>query len=261
MNFSIIGSGNIASWLAYVIHRNGEKIDQVYSRCYTHASSLATRYGAEPIDDISRLNDRSDIYIFTLNDTAYHKVLKDVKFNMNLAVHTSGSLSQELFKGFASHYGVIYPYQSISAGMDYSGITVPLCIEADNEQTLAHLRHIAGSWTDQVYEIGEADRGYLHLAAVFSCNFVNALYGVGYDILKYRNIDPDIMKPLLQNTLQKLDFMSPSEAQTGPAVRHEFPIMEKHLGMLKTEELKEVYRLISSLIQVKNAENDNTDKV
>ena len=55
----------------------------------------------------------------------------------------------------------------------------------------------------------------------------------------------------MHQTVDKLEKLSPSEAQSGPAARNDNKIIEDHLDILKNDnpEFYEIYRLIS--IQIK----------
>lgn len=257
LRLTVIGSGNVASWFAWQAFRSGWKIDQVFSRFQGHASHLANLYDAEPIDNFKNLNFESDLYLFSVNDAAYQSLLSQLKKQLPLAVHTAGSISQDIFRGYARNYGVIYPYQSISKKIDFEKITVPLCIEADDEITADTLWKISSEWSNVLYFINENQRNWLHLAAVFASNFSNALYQISFQILENQNINPKILFPLMQNTLDKLKTISPSESQTGPAVRRDENVMEKHLSMMENKKLKELYNMISAFI-IENSNNKSS---
>ena len=97
-------------------------------------------------------------------------------------------------------------------------------------------------------EVSEEQRAILHLAAVFACNFSNAMFSIANTILSKNNLQFNILHPLLKNTLEKLESLTPTEAQTGPAVRNDQIVMAKHLSMLKDDKLKELYSKISEYI-------------
>ena len=72
-------------------------------------------------------------------------------------------------------------------------------------------------------------------------------------ILKSQNIDVDILNPLIKETANKLNYLSPSEAQTGPAIRNDEITIQKHLNLLKETKYFEVYnRLTEEIIKSKN---------
>ena len=136
----------------------------------------------------------------------------------------------------APRFGTIYPCQTLNSGMDFSTVEVPLCVEGGDGDTEALLLQLATQLSEKTLILHEEERRQLHLAAVFACNFTNALYGVAFDLLKNAKIEPHVLLPLLQNSLKKLNTMTPEEAQTGPAVRNDKNVINKHLDMLNIED-------------------------
>ena len=90
----------------------------------------------------------------------------------------------------------------------------------------------------------------MHLAAVFVNNFTNYLFQIGSDILEKEDLSFDLLKPLIHETVNKLDHLSPLEAQTGPAKRKDLKSIQKHLDLMDSGVEKEIYELMSkALIQ------------
>lgn len=249
INVSIIGTGNVASWLVFALTRAGISIRQIYGRNLQKCQNLAASCGAEAITDLSKLNKNSDLYLFSLKDDAYETVISSVPFRLPMAAITAGSVSQEVLSPIADRFGVLYPYQTLSQGIDFKTIEVPLCIEGDTEETANYLFDFAQKISSNVQYINEEQRKRLHLAAVFASNFTNAMYGTGFDLLEQENINPKMMLPLLHNTLDKLHTLHPWQSQTGPARRGDKEVMKKHLKELKISELQKVYKLLSDYIQ------------
>lgn len=245
---AVIGSGNIATWLVFALHKAGVRIVQIYSRNLEHAQSLAQSCQAQPIDQLNHLNPDLDLYIFSLKDDVYQTVIQQINFTMKCAVLTAGSVSQKLLATQSSNYGVLYPCQSISRGMNFDELAVPLCIEGNCPETVENLSLFAQKLSGIVYEIDEKQRQSLHIAAVFASNFTNAMYGIGCDMLEEDQINPEIIYPLLHHTLAKIERLSPWESQTGPARRNDKTIMQQHLSMIKNPQLQVLYQLISDYI-------------
>ena len=246
---TIIGTGNVASWLVFALNRAGISIRQIYGRNLQKCQNLADSCGAEAITDLSKLNESSDLYLFSLKDDAYETVISSIPFRLPMAAITAGSVSQKILSPIADHYGVIYPYQTLTQGIDFTNIRVPICIEGSDVETEKLLFDFSQKISDNVQYINEEQRKRLHLAAVFASNFSNAMYGIGYDLLEKEGIEPKVMHPLLQNTLDKLQTLSPWQSQTGPARRGDKEVMRKHLKALKKSELQKVYKLLSDYIQ------------
>ena len=250
---ALIGSGNVAHWLAQKLRQSSEfPIAQVYSRNVEHAQALASKVGAQAIDDLSKLNPNCEMYLFSIKDDAYSAILPALPFKLPVAIHTAGSVSQNVFQGYAENYGVLYPLQTFTKSENMEKMTVPLCIE-DNAlgERKCRVGRLARELSDKLYDISEEQRGVLHLAAVFACNFSNAMANMADDILKADNLDFQMLLPLMRQTLDKLQWMSPAMAQTGPAARKDAAVMEKHLQMLPSEEMKTIYRQISNYIMGK----------
>ena len=77
------------------------------------------------------------------------------------------------------------------------------------------------------------------------------MFHLAEDFLKEAHVDFNLLRPLIMETARKLEAMSPSEAQTGPAKRHDTQTMEAHLKLLKDPKHKEIYKLLSKSIQSK----------
>ena len=256
-NFSvtIIGAGNVASWLVYALTKAGIPIQQIYGRNPQKCQNLAASCGAEAINDLSNLKENSDLYLFSLKDDAYETVISSIPFRLPMAAITAGSVSQEVLSPVTDRYGVVYPYQTLTQGTDFSEVEVPLCVEGRDGTTARELFTVAQKISRNVQYVNELQRKRLHLSAVFASNFTNAMYGIGFDLLEQEGLEPKMLLPLLQNTLNKLRMLPPWLSQTGPARRGDTHVMAEHLEALKDSDLQEIYKLISRYIQKKTTPN------
>ena len=260
---TLIGSGNVATWIAQRLQGNTRfPITQVYSRHLEHAQTLAELLDAEAIDGIQKLNTDNQIFIFALADKAYDEILPSLPFKLPLAFMTSGTVSCQCLKDYAEQYGVIYPLQTFTKSQDMRALEVPLCLEGPmQEPTRESALPSVGTYSRELmwslarelsplcYEVSEEQRARMHVAAVFACNFSNAMYNIAYKLLKERNLPFEILLPVLRQTVRKVGEMSPAEAQTGPAVRRDFNVMRAQLESLEDERLREIYRMMSEVIQ------------
>ena len=88
-------------------------------------------------------------------------------------------------------------------------------------------------------------RRHLHLAAVFACNFTNHLYAIAAELLEKQHLPFDALRPLIRETAAKIESLTPIDAQTGPAIRYDRNIMQRHIDLLDDNDEKEIYRLLS----------------
>lgn len=247
---TLIGSGNVATWMAQRLVQSARfPITQVFSRKLENARRLADMFQAEAIDDIKLLNPDNQIFIFALADSAYDEILPKIPFRMPMAFTTSGTVSCQCLAPYAEHYGVIYPLQTFSKTQEMSELEVPLCLESDFSGDRKELLwELARELSPTCYEVSEEQRAHMHVAAVFACNFSNAMYGIAYDLLKENDLPFEMLLPLLRQTVRKVGEMPPAEAQTGPAVRRDFNVMQKQMESLEDKRLREIYRLMSGVI-------------
>ena len=267
---TLVGSGNVATWIAQRLQGNPRfPITQVYSRNLEHAQTLAELLNAEAIDDIRQLNSDNQIFIFALADNAYDEFLPKLPFHLPSAFLTSGTVSCQCLKDYADHYGVIYPLQTFTKTQDMSMLEVPLCLEYHEEPTQEptlpsvensspkstlpsvdniQMHSLARELSPKCYEVSESQRARMHVAAVFACNFSNAMYHIAYNLLQENDLPFVMLMPLLRQTVTKLETMTPAEAQTGPAARHDENVMQAQLDSLSDANYKEIYRLMSELI-------------
>lgn len=248
---TLIGSGNVATWIAQRLQGNPRfPITQVFSRHLEHAQTLADLLNAEAIEDIRKLNPDNQIFIFALADKAYDEILPLLPFKLPLAFTTSGTVSCQCLKDYAEQYGVIYPLQTFTKSQDMRKLEVPLCLESDfagEHKTL--MWELARELSPTCYEVSEAQRAKMHVAAVFACNFSNAMYQIAYKLLKENGLPFEILLPVLRQTVEKVSQMTPAEAQTGPAVRGDVNVMRAQMDSLEDERMREIYRIMSELIQ------------
>jgi predicted short-subunit dehydrogenase-like oxidoreductase (DUF2520 family) len=108
---------------------------------------------------------------------------------------------------------------------------------------------LAKSISNSVKVLSSENRTLLHLAAVFACNFSNHMYSVASDIIEQAGVSFDVLKPLIKETTRKAITGSPLKAQTGPALRNDQYVIQKHIEMLKdNEDYEKIYRFVSDSI-------------
>jgi predicted short-subunit dehydrogenase-like oxidoreductase (DUF2520 family) len=249
MRITIIGSGNVATHLAAAFKNAGHTIAQVYSRDIQHASLLAYHVKAEPVDDLKQIDPEADLFLIAVKDDAIGGIAKALARHNKLIVHTSGATSIHTILEYTPNAGVFYPLQTFSKTKELDFRTVPLCIEGADEEITARLKELAQTISNNVYQVDSEKRKILHLAAVFACNFPNYLYYAAGQILQQHDLDFNLLRPLILETAEKVQLLSPAEVQTGPAIRNDSKTMMAHLKLLQDNpELERLYNQLSQLI-------------
>lgn len=258
MRIAWIGAGNLATRLGLALKEAGHEAVQVYSRTMESASALAGLLGCPATNDVGRVDLTAEVYVFSVKDSVLERLVGEIapRVGRALCLHTSGSMPADVFCGQAVRYGVLYPMQTFSRLQEVRFKEIPCFIEASDAETLRTVRAMALSVSDRVEEMSSSRRAYLHVAAVFACNFVNHCYALSAELLERQGIPFDVMLPLVDETARKVHRLSPHEAQTGPAVRYDENVIGRHLQMLEGEDdMREIYEMMSKSIH-RSARND-----
>ena len=243
---SIIGSGNVAQHLIQAFLKSTEiELVQVFSRQKKNVAHLLD--SNQITDDLSTLA-AADLYVIAVSDAAIATVSSQLPFKNRLVVHTSGSMGLADLVD-ANRKGVFYPLQTFTKNKPVDFSVVPICLESEHSSDLDLLEKVAKSITNITYKLNTKQRKAIHVAAVFVNNFVNHLYQIGNQICTENHIPFDILKPLIEETAQKVLTLSPIEAQTGPAQRKDNVTLDSHLSFLSDENQKTIYRILTQSIQ------------
>jgi predicted short-subunit dehydrogenase-like oxidoreductase (DUF2520 family) len=247
MDIVIIGTGNTATVLGRKFKGAGHNIAQVYGRNAKAASDLAYELDTESTNYWAVVNRIADIYLLAVSDIAVEEIVKELQLPNKTIVHTAASVSKNVLNK-SQHYGVFYPLQSLKKE-SVSLPDTPIIIDASDQQTLDLLENLANTITKNVIKANDEERMKLHLAAVFSNNFVNYLYALAEEYCRAEGINFKLLVPLIQETALRVQTINPSNAQTGPAFRHDAATIQRHEELLKSyPELKKFYLLFTESI-------------
>lgn len=244
INIVLIGSGNVAVQLAGAFSKSKKvAVLQRFSR--SNANDGYFDKNIPVIHDLKELK-QADIYIIAIADKSISDISKQLKFTQGLVVHTAGSMPLDALL-CAANKGVLYPLQTFSKEQPIRFKNIPLALETEKKEDYKLLEALAKTLSAKIYPLDTGQRRKLHIAAVFANNFANHMFKIAKDICDENNFSFDILKPIILETANKMERMSPMEAQTGPARRNETHVIEKHVAELDPDK-KEMYTLISRSI-------------
>ena len=143
--------------------------------------------------------------------------------------------------------GTFYPLQSFKADQSIHWEGLPLFIEAKDTKFNAFLMKLAKEFSGNAIELSEDKRQYLHVAAVFANNFTNHIIDLAAHYCDEHQIEFDWLKPLINQTMEKIQTNNPHDILTGPAVRNDQSTIQKHLQLLKPDQ-KNIYQTLSNSI-------------
>ena len=245
MKTVIIGSGKVAYHLAKAFHQNHIEVSQIFGRNENDLKAISDELNI-PFSTADLAD--ADLYIICVNDDSIAEVSKMITKEDGLVAHTSGSLTKEILDG-NYRKASFYPLQTFSKSKELNYAEIPFFIEAENKNDVETLKKIAFKISKNVMESDYEKRKYIHLAAVFACNFVNHLFARAKEISDSQNIPFEYFLPLIDETTQKIHYLDPKSAQTGPAVRNDERIMKLHEELITLEEHRKIYELMNESIK------------
>ncbi len=250
MQVVMIGTGNVATVLSKLIVAKGHTLLEVAGRNYDHALQIAQPLNAIATSDFSAIDKTADIYIIAVNDDAIKAVIHQLHLQDKLVIHTAGASTKHLLQSLTSTYGVLWPLQTLRKETAHQ-LSIPLVIDGSDKDTLATIESFAKSLSQQVSNANDEERVKLHVSAVVVSNFTNHLYALAEDYCMNEGLDFNLLFPLMEETVQRTNYHSPKEVQTGPAIRNDILTMNKHISLLENyPTLNNIYKKISESILI-----------
>ncbi|MEN1784332.1 MAG: DUF2520 domain-containing protein [Bacteroidota bacterium] len=241
----ILGTGKVATHLFLALEPlKAVTVVQVYGRSVSALKAFESKVATTSA--ISQLLP-ADIYLLAVSDNAIADVSKNLSTLKGLVAHTSGSMPLETLE--THRKGVFYPLQTFTKGKSVDFERIPICIEAETFEDKELLRQLGLAVSKQVYELDATKRAPLHLCAVLVNNFTNHLFQIADEICQVQNLPFELLLPLIGETIEKLQFLTPKEAQTGPAVRNDQQTMQRHVTQLTQPLHQAIYLLLSESIK------------
>ena len=245
MQIVLIGSGNVAFHLAKAFTEAQIPISQIFGRNTTELQKISEQF---PIPFTTETLVDADLYIISVSDSSISDVSSLIKNENALVTHTSGSVSREALSG-NFRKSVFYPLQTFSKSKNLDYSKIPFFIDAENENDEEILKNLASKISKNVMLANDEKRKYIHLTAVFACNFVNHLYARAKEISDSQGIPFDYFLPLIDVTTQKIHELEPKLAQTGPAIRNDEKVLKLHESLLTDEEKLKIYKTLNESIK------------
>jgi len=229
MQIVLIGSGNVAFHLAKAFTEAQIPVSQIFGRNTTELQKISEQFS---IPSSTETLADADLYIISVSDSSITEVSSLIKNKNVLVAHTS-----------------FYPLQTFSKSKNLDYSKIPFFIDAENENDEEILKNLASKISKNVMLANDEKRKYIHLTAVFACNFVNHLYARAKEISDSQNIPFDYFLPLIDETTLKIHELEPKLAQTGPAIRNDEKVLKLHESLLTDEEKLKIYKTLNESIK------------
>jgi predicted short-subunit dehydrogenase-like oxidoreductase (DUF2520 family) len=240
---AFIGSGKVATELALIFRFHGIEVTGISSRNHSSGKVLAARLHCQFIEDPNDL--KADLIIIATNDTSVRELNTSLRKDSFVA-YTAGAVNLADFPN--ENWGVFYPLQTFTENRHLTVDEVPILLESNSKELQNKMESLCKTIGLRFDYCSSEDRQKYHLAAVYVNNFVNHLFHKAQAQLQQNNLDWNMLKPLIEETVAKLDDLSAFDAQTGPARRNDQSTILTHQSLLNPEELS-LYKDLTDSIQ------------
>ncbi len=247
MNFSIIGSGNIATYIGTRAMEAGNIIEAIISSNAETGNELAQKLNAPFLSDYTKST--STTFLLAVPDNVIRTFASSAFFKDKKLIHTSGSIGLKEIETLSENLACVWPIFSIQKEKLPTRNDVPFVLQSSNLPMRKKAVSLLKCLTNNVTEATDEQKKVLHLSAVLVNNFTNHLFAQSEKLLQENNLSFEIMLPIIQNTVEKLSTSSPALLQTGPAKRGDTSTMKTQVDMLKNNlQLQEIYLIMSAAI-------------
>jgi len=259
MNIVIVGTGNVAQVLGTMLLQANHTILQVFGRNEEAAKQCAHRLQAAAVTQLSLLSKAAEVCIIATSDSAVPAVAAQLQLPDTIIVHTSGGVVMDVLN-MHPQYGVLYPLQSLRKELPYLP-KVPLFIDGNSAAAKDTITALAKTISDEVHFAGDEERLQLHVSAVFCSNFTNHLFALANEFCDSEQLSFRYLMPLIEETVNRMQFEAPAQLQTGPAVRGDEHTIARHLRILERHPLlARIYEVLTQSIREYNAKAQAVDK-
>lgn len=252
MRISIIGVGNMAHYIGERMRFLDLEFVEVMGRDVEKTAHFVQQYGGEARSSIAAMEAMVDIIIVAVKDDAIAECAKQIQnISCKVIVHCSGTKSINVLEGFSSK-AVLWPIFSLNSNRKtpYPN-KVPLAVEFEGNPSDKELfLNFAQMLSNTLYEMDVEKRSLLHLAAVFSNNYIHHLMVITEEYCEKYNLPFDALKPIIYQTTNQVDKSPLRKLQTGPAIRNDQKTLDRHMEILKEDsDLLALYQQFVKSIQ------------
>lgn len=260
LGIGIIGAGAVGCALARALKQSGYNLAVCIDKHLSPARDLANELDIPSYSSsLQDLGPDTAVLIIAVPDSQIQSVDRALskvtqKSQLKLCAHTSGALPGsvlETVRAFGTPVGSIHPLQTFPSrarSPDLKGTC--FTVEGD-DRAVVLLEEIIDRVGGIPVKLSEDGKVLYHAAAVFSSNFWPVLQRKALELLSTVDIPPHLgrklLAPLMRQSLENCLRLGEVEAITGPVVRGDAIIVERHLNAVHdvnplTESL---YRILS----------------
>ena len=251
---TIIGKGAVGSALSGFFTENGY---QIISEWTSRSGRIVHDRTKEPVlverNHPESSEEMGDLIFITTPDDEISVVAGKlaglpITWGEKSVVHTSGNITSSVLnplKEKGASVASMHPIQTFRKG-DGPSRFEQIFVSLQGDQNLCQfLEKMAGEMKARSVFLNPKQKSLLHIAAVFSSNYVTALMHKLEMFLNDAGIEEgiNVLEPLVKQTINNIYEKGAADSLTGPISRGDFESVKKHLDSIKHDpSLRELYK-------------------
>jgi predicted short-subunit dehydrogenase-like oxidoreductase (DUF2520 family) len=239
LQFALIGNGNLgAAWQSFFKTQNIKLLYHIKSR-YESSEKINKHFQLHNL-----------LVIICVSDSSIELVAQKYTGSNNVLVHCSGTTTLSLLNNYVKYAMVLYPLQTFKKGLKADITKCQIFFECSHKSLHKTVLPFFKNRFTNCKSLNSDERLKLHLAAVFTNNFVNHILGISHELLNDIKQNKSVLLPLLQTTIERSLTSDAFQIQTGPAIRNDIKTIKKHLSILAPNKYyTKVYKALTESIQ------------
>lgn len=263
--FLIIGAGRVGASLCFHFLQKGLPIISLVEKSEKRLTYLHNEYHWTFLETSIKLEKISKAHciIISVQDDFTQIIVEqltklDVNWKGKYVFHCSGNLPSSILsplKKLGALTASLHPIYSFSSDPRENNHFDKIWFSVEGENKTEEFVHqYFKSKKNQIIKVNEDQKRAIHLACVFSSNFLVGLTALSYMILEKNQLSEtevlQMLNPLMASTVDHITDQGISKGLTGPVKRGDINTIHTHLDLLKSNypALLEFYRDLSLIL-------------
>jgi len=226
-NAHVIGMGRLGIHLSERLESLGVKVSRYNRTAHPKAKAL---------ENWEAMNDLDAVFL-AVSDSAIQDVAGRICPSLPskaCLIHHAGSVSRNILPWNPSQTAVLWPPMTFQSNETPDWQTLPMAVETVHGPLQEWARLLAPC----SFSVNPEQRQHLHLGAVLLGNLTAAWVGTVQAHLKSMSLDPSILSPLVQASVEKATQGAALDTVTGPAARNDRATLTAQSNLLQSPEVQ-----------------------
>jgi predicted short-subunit dehydrogenase-like oxidoreductase (DUF2520 family) len=255
-SITIIGTGAVGSALLNVFRENGFVIRSEWN---SHSGKIYRDSLSDPVTKNRSIpqanNEAGDLIFITTPDDGISEVAEklaqqSINWDGRSVIHCSGNLTStelEALKSRGAQTASMHPIQTFKKGEGKERFErIYTSLEGDDE-LCNRLEKLVRRMNGKPVRLNREQKRGLHIAAVFSSNYMVALLHLVENYLNEQGLDDglNLLEPLIRQTIANIFEKGTAQSLTGPISRGDYESVQKHLqSLINEDDLAGLYKML-----------------